>query len=389
MLPPSLMILGGNARVTLGIVRALSRQGIPVMVGGEDLGSAGGLSRYCSRWFTYPPWGAGIEATHAVIIDRVRRWRPDVLLPVFTYAWHVVYAFQEEYARLTRLVPSPGRSLFATLNNKTDLSSHARRHGVAMPQTHAPGSQEEALALASQLPYPVLLKPPKGWGGKGIRSARTEAEFVQALAAFQEVPIIQEQIEGEDVILNVLCVEGEPLAASAYVTLRKYPLPYGPPVACRTIRDQALVRVGTEFLQKLGYTGVANFDFRRDLRDGSFTLLELNPRLSETTEMSIRTGINMPLMLYRLALGERVEPAFHYAAGVEFRWLLFGELLHLAQTPEKRQTVRALLARGRVATNIALTDPLPHLVEGLALARRLVRRRRDAAHPARFGGPAE
>jgi predicted ATP-grasp superfamily ATP-dependent carboligase len=342
------------------------------MAGGEDRGGAGGFSRYCRRSFTYPPTNAGLAATHAVVLDHVRRWRPDVLFPVFTHAWHVVYAFFEEYAQLTHVVPSPGRTLFDALNNKATLIDRAREHAVPMPVTYAPASHEEALALGHTLPYPVLLKPRKKWGGRGIRCVFDQNEFRRALGGFSEIPIIQERIEGDDLILNILCSTGEPLAASAYQVLRRHPLPYGPPVACRTIHDEALVRMGTQFLRRLQYDGVANLDIRRDRRDGSLKLLEVNPRLSETIEISVRSGINIPYMLYQLALGERVTPAFQSTVGLEFRWLLFGELLHLAQTKKRRRTLRELLAPGRVATNIVLTDPLPHLVEGLSLARRIL-----------------
>jgi predicted ATP-grasp superfamily ATP-dependent carboligase len=344
------------------------------MAGGEDLAGAG-FSRYCGRSFTYPPSGAGLAATHAVVIDRVRRWRPDVVFPVFTHAWHVVYAFYEEYDRLTRIVPSPGRTLFDALNNKATLIDRAREHAVPMPVTYAPASHEEALALGPTLPYPVLLKPRKKWGGRGIRCVLDKANLRHALAGVSEVPIIQELIEGDDFILNILCSAGEPLAASAYQVLRRHPLPYGPPVACRTIHDEALVRMGTEFLRRLHYHGVANLDIRRDRRDGSLKLLEVNPRLSETIEISVRSGINIPYILYRMALGEVVTPVFGGREGLEFRWLLFGELLHLVQSTEKRRTISELFAGGRVATNVALTDPLPHLIEGVSVARRLLRRR--------------
>lgn len=156
------------------------------------------------------------------------------------------------------------------------------------------------------------------------------------------------------------------MAGSAYVTLRNRPH-YGPPVACRTIRDDRLMSIGTDFLRKLGCHGVAHLDFRRDRRDGEPKLLDFNVRLAGSNEISTRTGVDFAYMLYRLALGRRVEPCFEYEAGTEFRWPLFGELLRW---------------RG-VHTDVSLRDPLPHMVDtlnvmanvGAALVDRVVARR--------------
>lgn len=368
---PSVMVLDGESRATLGIVRSLGRRGIPVMVGGNDPLAMSGFSRYATRRFTYPPLKAGVEATHAAVIDHVRSWQPAALMPVFEEGWKPIYAFYGEYARLTRIVPCPSPELFHRLLDKACLAESAEQHGVPIPKTFRPQTIDEAMALSVELPYPVLLKPRRSSSGIGIRRVNAPGEMEGALRAAKGMPIIQEHIEGQDLELTILCVHGQPMAGSAYVSLRNYPLPYGPPVACRTIGDDHLMAIGVDFLKRLRYHGVAHLDFRRDRRDGQPKLLDFNPRIAGTNEVSIRTGIDFALMLYRLALGESVEPAFDYEIGREFRWLMYGELLHLIQTPQKRRTVRELLRWGRVSTDVALTDLLPHLGKVLSTLRRL------------------
>lgn len=365
------MVLDGESRATLGVVRSLGRLGIPVMVGGNDPLAMSGFSRHATRRFTYPPVRAGVADTHSVVIERVRAWRPDVLMPVFEEGWSLIYAFYEEYARSAAIVPCPGRELFEQLFDKGRLAEYAEQHGVPIPKTFRPRSRDEALALRDQLPYPVLLKPRQSTSGSGIRRVDNPGELAEALTKTRDVPLLQERIEGEDLELTILCVHGEPLAGSAYMSLRNHPLPYGPPIACRTIVDDALMRTGMEFLRKLPYHGVAHLDFRRDRRDGQAKLLDFNPRLAGTNEISIRSGVDFPLMLYRLALGEPVKPCFTYEVGMEFRWLMYGELLHLATTPNKYRTVRELLRWHRVATDVSLADPLPHAAKVLSSLRRL------------------
>lgn len=225
---PTLMILDENPRTSLGIVRSLGRLGIPIIVGSADRMPKSGLSRYVTRHFRYPPREAGTAATHAVVIAQVRLLRPAVLMPVGSPAWPTIYDHYEEYAKLTAIVPSPGPLLFKQLNNNKDnLELFARRCNIPVPTGFRPESRDEALALRDQLPYPVVLKPRVGAGGMGIRSAENPREFAAALSQSQDAPLIQERIDGADVELTILSVQGEPLAVSAYMTLRNYPIPYG------------------------------------------------------------------------------------------------------------------------------------------------------------------
>jgi predicted ATP-grasp superfamily ATP-dependent carboligase len=289
-------------------------------------------------------------------------------MPVYDAGWSVLYSYYEEYEKLTRIVPCPKRELSEAVADKGLLAGLAERHGCPIPVTFCPQSLEEALALRSDLPYPVLLKPRKSVAGIGIRRANNPEQFPRVLSEFGEAPVIQERIEGEDLELTILSVHGKPLAGSTYLSLRNAPLPYGPPVACRSTRNDVLMQRGMDFFTKLGYHGVGHLDFRTDNRDGEAKLLEFNPRLAGTNELSTYSGVDFALMLYRLVIGERVEPCFVYEVGVEFRWL--GELRHLAQTSRKCQTVRELLRWHRVGTEISLKDPMPHLMMLVGASRR-------------------
>jgi len=358
---PSLLVLDGESRTTLGIVRSLGPLGIPIAVGGGKPYAKAAYSRYADHRFIYPSIETDLLNAHRAIIEQVRAWRPDVLMPVKNPGWSCVYAFYDEYAELTSIIPCPGRELAESLSDKSSLAQRAKDCGVPTPDTFCPSSRDEALTLRDRLAYPVLLKPRVGGGGSGIRRAENAAEFEASLDAFPDLPVIQEHIDGNDLELTLLARHGEPVAGHLYASLRNEPLPYGPPIACRTIRDDDLMRTGVEFLKKLRFHGAAHMDFRRDKRDGRAKLLDFHARMASTNEMSIRCGLNFPLMLYRLALGQEISPCFPRQEGIEFRWL-DGERRHLAQTRDKLQTVRELLRWQNVVTDFSLLDPIPHVV---------------------------
>ena len=189
---------------------------------------------------------------------------------------------------------------------------------------------------ATRFAYPALLKPAESTAGEGIQRVNSAADLSEALRHFDSPPMIQEVVQGDDLELTSLCLHGTPIAGSTYLSLRNAPLPFGPPVGCRTIRDDQLMDAGIRLLRDLRYHGVAHLDFRRDRRDGQPKLLDFNARLAGTDEISSFSGVNFSHLLYRIALGEEPEPCFDFEPGLEFRWLIFGELRHLMQTDWRR-----------------------------------------------------
>ena len=358
----SIMILGGETGSALGVVRSLGRRGIPIFVGGCYSRPLSGYSKYAKHRFRY---AVKLEEAHQQVMETIKRWHPDVLLPVMDHAWSLVYARFDDYAKHTKIIPCPDAALRSEVNDKSRLAKIANEHGVLTPKTLRLRSLDETLSLRDELPYPLLLKPVQGSSGSGIHKVRDPKELEDALREWETIPLIQEFVEGEDLELTILAAHGNALAGSAYLGLRNYPLPYGPPVAARTIHDERLMAVGTKLLRSLKYHGVAHLDFRRDRRDGEPKLLDFNTRLAGTNEISTCTGVDFAWLLYRMATAQKVEPHFDYEIDVEFRWLLLGEIRHLAQTNRKGAAFRSLMRWKGVRTNVSLSDPLPHAIEAL------------------------
>ena len=361
MLSPDILVLDGQSRSALGVVRSLSQKGLSVIAGSNSASGIANYSRCIKKYFTYSYDTDALEKAHSTILEQVKILRPKVLMPVMNPSWSIIYTFYDDYKHLTKIVPNPGKDFFDKLFDKSYLAEVSKKHDVPIPKTYMPENNHNALSLIDELPYPVLLKPKKGQGGLGIKRVDEKKGLGNALSEYDEMPIIQELISGEDLELTLLCIRGEPIAGSVYLSLRNYPLPYGPPVACRTINDDYLMDLGINFLRKLNYNGVAHLDFRRDQNDGEAKLLDFNVRLAGTNEMSICSGIDFGYFLYKLSIGEKVDQIFEYEIDKEFRWLLFGELRYLIATSKKWKTIKDMLRWKNVLTNFSITDPLPSI----------------------------
>lgn len=175
-------------------------------------------------------------------------------------------------------------------------------------------------------------------------------------------PILQEFIPGEDLEVTLIVEQDRLLAVTVDRVLQNHPLPYGPPVACETMRDDEIVKDYFDLLQALSYRGIAHIDLRRDVRDKRPKMLDFNPRLGGSTGVSISAGVPLPYLLYLQylqATGQDVVPLTTYRL-VRHRWVIFEQLRHFVDSPGKGALLRELLDIRHTTTEVDLKDPLPH-----------------------------
>ena len=63
-----------------------------------------------------------------------------------------------------------------------------------------------------------------------------------------------------------------------------------------------VVELGREIVRRLGFSGVAKLDFKRD-RGGNLHLLEVNPRFTLWNHLGALAGVNLPTMVYKDLVG--------------------------------------------------------------------------------------
>ena len=91
--------------------------------------------------------------------------------------------------------------------------------------------------------------------------------------------------------------------------------------------------------------------------------MEVNPRLWGSLQLTVASGINIPLMLYQLAMEGDVAPKFDYKTGVKMHWFMYGDWVHFfANIVAQRKIdidVFRLFEKNTCHTTWLLSDPLP------------------------------
>ena len=245
-------------------------------------------------------------------------------------AIHPGYGFLSErewFARAVReaglVWVGPPAEAIAALGSKTAARTLVVAAGVPVVPgtTTALRNAEEALEVAMEYGFPVLLKAAAGGGGKGMRVVRTADELPGALASAQreaqnafgdDAVYVEKYIEGpRHVEIQVL---GDTHGTMLHLGERECSVQRRHQ---KMIEEAPSVAVSSELRARMGATAVAaaraagyvNAGTCEFLlaRDGSFYFLEMNTRIQvEHPVTELVTGIDLVQWQIRVAAGERL-----------------------------------------------------------------------------------
>lgn len=332
------LVTDGRQRSTLALVRSLGSKGIKVTVAEDSLPCLASCSRYAHDAFRYPPPADDPEGFAGEIMRKLQQEKFDILIPMTDTTTYLVNQYRTELESLVRL-PIPDKTAYERASDKGELIRLAREAGVPCPETHFVASMDDIRKLAGELEYPVVIKPRQsmsrtasGWQHTRVVYAGSPDDLMSKFDQYADwpvLPVIQKRVKGDGCGAFLLFDSGQPMAVFFHRRLREKPPSGGVSVLRESIPVDPVMRAGAEKLLKaLNWHGVAMVEFKQDETDGQFKLMEINARFWGSLQLAIDAGVDFPYLLYRIAMGESIEPVSEYKIGVKTRWLL-GDLDHL------------------------------------------------------------
>ena len=246
-------------------------------------------------------------------------------------AIHPGYGFLAENARfaeicadhqITFIGPSP--EAMRAMGDKSTAKKTMQKAGVpTVPGS--PGlieSEQDALRIAAEIGYPVIIKATAGGGGRGMRLVREESEFVRMFQAAQgeaEAAFGNGGVYLEKFIERPRHIEFQILADNyGHVIhlgerdcsiqrrhqklLEEAPSPFLSPKLRQKMGDAAI-----KAAKSINYTGAGTVEFLVDA-SGNFYFMEMNTRIQvehPVTEMI--TGLDLITEQIRVAQGEKLS----------------------------------------------------------------------------------
>lgn len=325
----NILITDGESRAALAITRSLGRTH-RVIVGATRARSLASVSRYCADSLVYPDPTREATAFVEAIAREISARAIDMVIPV-TDVTALLLAKHAASLPTNCKLPLPPFETLSRAADKAALAETARKLGVPIPTTQILASAAES--VDNSLGYPLVIKPsrsrvrtPNGWLSTRVSYADDATDLKQQLTALPAAAypvLLQEKIQGPGVGIFLCYDRGRCIAAFCHRRLREKPPSGGVSVLRDSIPlDPLAYDAARKLLDHLQWHGVAMVEFKRDDRDGTPKLMEINGRFWGSLQLAIDAGVDFPALLAAVAQGQTIDTVDRYRIGVRLRWTL-------------------------------------------------------------------
>src|ERR1700720_1746946 len=264
--------------------------------------------------------------TRELLEQVIARERPDALLPTVGGQTGLNLAVElAENGVLERYgVELIGASLRAikVAEDRLWFKDACRKIGLDMPASAVVNNVQDALQLADQLGYPVVIRPSFTLGGTGGSIAYNREEFAEGIAlALDASPVhealVEESLLGwkefelevmrdvRDNFVVVCSIENfDPMGIHTGDSITVAP--------AQTLTDkeyQCMRAAAAAVIRAVGVeTGGSNIQFAIDPQTGRMIVIEMNPRVSRSSALASKaTGFPIAKIAAKLALGMTLD----------------------------------------------------------------------------------
>ena len=264
-----------------------------------------------------------IEPLDVEILEKIiAKERPSALLPTLggQTALNLAIALAERGVLESYGVEMIGanETSIKTAENREMFKVAMAEIGLTTPRSHLVHSYEEALNVASELGFPLMLRPSFILGGAGTGICKDIESFSEMVrAGLQASPVhevlLEESIEGwkefelglmrdkADNCVVICSIENfDPMGVHTGDSITVAPAQTLSDVEYQMMRDAAfkvIRRIGVE-------TGGSNIQFAINPNDGRMVVIEMNPRVSRSSALASKaTGFPIAKIATKLALG--------------------------------------------------------------------------------------
>jgi predicted ATP-grasp superfamily ATP-dependent carboligase len=332
-------------RQSLVLVRSLGRRGVSVAALESFNRVPAFSSRWCRRGFVCPADCATDD--YLVYLERLLE-RTGARTLIFSHDGTIAL-LRRHRARLEQrhriaLAKEPAMTIAV---NKERTLAVAKRLGIGVPRGLVVRSVSEVSAALKEIGLPAVVKPSESWLQVEHRGMRVVCRLVTTpdearravaeLTRFGGFALFQEFLSGRREAVSFLYANREVYARFAQWAKRTDPPLGGESVLRQSIAVPSDIGDQAERLvREINLEGYSEVEFRRD-NAGVPYLMEINPRLSASVEIAVRSGVDFPYLLYQWASGGPIDRVERYRVGNWMRYLN-GEIM---------TTIAAFRERGR------------------------------------------
>lgn len=199
--------------------------------------------------------------------------------------------------------------------SKSHLSSQLAALGVKSPETRFASGPHEVRKICEEMKPPVFIKGPfyEAYKAYNIEDA---VHFSLEVAGRWGYPVIlQQSVEGEEINAAVV---SDGAGGCAAVCMKKLVITgKGKGWTGVSIKNEGLLAISRTISTGIGWRGPMEIEAVQG-RDGTISVIEINPRFPAWIYLSKAAGLNLPHLLLQMIQGQPLPSVNDYQTGVVF-----------------------------------------------------------------------
>ena len=318
------VLVANRGEIAVRVLRACEERGIATVAVFSEADRTALHVRYANEAYLIGP-APSRESYLRIdkIIDAARKSGADAIHPGYGFlSERAEFAAACRDAGITFIGPSP--EAIAAMGDKITARESVRKRGVPLvPGTEKGLRDEELVAAAKEIGFPIMIKAAAGGGGKGMRAVYDAGAIESAIGAARREAMAafgNDEVYLEKLVANARHIEIQVLADSHGNTIslgerecsiqRRHQklIEEAPSVAIDEKTRAEMGRVAIAAAESVGYVNAGTIEFLYDGKDNSYYFLEMNTRLQvEHPVTELVTGIDIVKEQISIAAGRRLR----------------------------------------------------------------------------------
>ncbi len=300
--PVSIIIGSGNSLTSLSILRCLGRRKLPVICVLFQRKSLCRFSKYCSA-IEYFSKDKDLSQCKKILIEIGRRSKQKSIIFYENDEYALFIDKEKEVLSEWYYLILPPNNSMESMINKDSMIKAAMDAKIDVPGTYF--SNDVSLRNIDDFDhFPCLMKPlytqtsmpTKGVVINNRQSLHGEINNKR----FRDGYVVQEIVNG-GVESNWICagyISNIYYYCFTYQKLRQLPKHFGLATVAVSKNNEEIKGIVKKYLTNIQYAGFFDIEFIRDVDDGKYKFIEINPRICSMNGLVDTSGLNLPYIAY-------------------------------------------------------------------------------------------
>lgn len=236
--------------------------------------------------------------------------------------------------------------------NKEYLYNIASENEIPIPKTYTIRTLQQIDEILQRIQFPCIIKPSVTIGFMESIKSNSRTFLISSLedliylknqiqmANFVDMSlIIQEYIPGPPSNLYTITSysnqKSDIIAYSIGHKIRQYPPNTGTITSGEVEYVPEVYQCASKLISALKFHGISNIEFKKNEKDNSYILMEINPRAGMWNYSALMSGVNLPYLAYLDIIGESYGDVPKSSSGK--KWIMLSTDLICALFTNKKE----------------------------------------------------